>query len=138
MIVSTKGVYLYRALAQNVKHIAIIDDDRLTLTLTEKLILNWLNGIKVTKFTNALTALESFENSPDTIPDLILLDINMPELSGWDFLNIASEKNLPITVCMFSSSIDEGDVIRAKTYQKVVAFITKPITKEKVLAVVQH
>lgn len=137
MVEPTKGVYLFKSITHHVKHIAIIDDDKLTLMLTEKLLLNWFNGIKVSTFINASLALNSYADLPHTIPDLILLDINMPEVNGWDFLNIATEKNLPITVSMFSSSIDEVDINRAKTYQKVIAFITKPITKEKLLEVMQ-
>lgn len=133
----TEGVYLFKDIVPNVKHIGIIDDDKLTLMLTEKLLKSWFSNIKVSTFLNAALALETFTTNPSLTPDLILLDINMPDVNGWDFLILASKKNLNLHISMFSSSIDEADIQKSRTYSMVHAFITKPITKEKILSVIE-
>lgn len=67
------------------------------------------------------------------LPDLILLDINMPVWDGWQFLDefIKIPIQQKITIFMVSSSIDPSDTERVKTYEAVSDFIIKPITIDK-------
>ncbi len=72
------------------------------------------------------------ENSDKEIPELILLDINMPAMNGWDFLNhyeqIGGLQDKNIVLIMLSSSMYIDDINRAKTYISVADYITKPLT----------
>ncbi|MEQ8534886.1 MAG: response regulator, partial [Imperialibacter sp.] len=72
--------------------------------------------------------------SSDELPDVILLDINMPVMDGWQFLDefvkIKPLIKKKITIYMVSSSIDEADLERAKTYEEVSDFIVKPVKAE--------
>lgn len=69
------------------------------------------------------------------LPDLIFLDLNMPEFSGWDFLDQMAALypyfSKPITVYILSSSVDVKDMSRAKTYPFVRDFYSKPIRREQ-------
>jgi CheY-like chemotaxis protein len=67
------------------------------------------------------------------IPDVILLDINMPILDGWQFLDgiITIEVVKEITIFIVTSSIDPRDKEKAETYSNVKNFIIKPITQDK-------
>ncbi|WP_179343852.1 response regulator [Winogradskyella ursingii] len=71
--------------------------------------------------------------SGENIPDVILLDINMPIMDGWQFLDefIKIESSKEITIFIVSSSIDPADKERVKQYQNVSNYIVKPISIEK-------
>ena len=83
----------------------------------------------------ALSYLEEHLGSPNKLPDIIFLDINMPLLNGHEFLyklERISEtvKNNKCKVVMLSSSGDEDDISQAKEYPSVINFLQKPLTLE--------
>lgn len=82
----------------------------------------------------ALEALQPLFTHGKNIPDIILLDINMPVMDGWQFLDelmkINSAKKIKIFIV--SSSIDTRDIEKAKRYEIVEDYILKPITIEKI------
>ncbi|MES2457917.1 MAG: response regulator [Bacteroidota bacterium] len=83
----------------------------------------------------ALKYLRPIIETPETLPSLILLDINMPILDGWQFLDEFSKFKIEkkITVYIVSSSVDQADHLKAGNYPKVSNFYIKPITKEHLL-----
>ena len=114
--------------------ILLIDDDPIN-NLVNTRIISKHSGSDVTAFDHAGKALQHLRTCPKTeFPELILLDINMPEISGWDFLDALS--TLPpdfqqeCRVVMLSSSIDIHDYNRADSYPFVQDFISKPLTAE--------
>lgn len=78
----------------------------------------------------ALDGLVPMIDGREAIPELILLDINMPVMDGWQFLDefIKIKTDQKITLYIVSSSIDTEDYKKAKTYEVVSDFIVKPIT----------
>ena len=64
---------------------------------------------------------------------LVLLDINMPHITGWDFLDAIKNENYSsrLNVVMVSSSVDPADRERAKTYKMVLKIVEKPISDEE-------
>ncbi|SDF21555.1 Response regulator receiver domain-containing protein [Mucilaginibacter pineti] len=112
----------------------IIDDDPIYVYGFKKLIK--LRGLhsQITSFSNgsqAITWLKNPFNIPN-LPDVIFLDVNMPGMDGWEFLQefaeIKSQLGKKISIYMLSSSINLNDVYRAKNNVDVVDYIFKPIS----------
>ena len=72
-------------------------------------------------------------DNPDQIPELIFLDINMPLMDGFDFLEEFKNYPQPLQekckVIMLSSSIHPSDVERAQSYPQCVKYMNKPLSK---------
>jgi CheY-like chemotaxis protein len=119
------------------KEICLIDDDKIYIMVAKRIFENSNLCHEFQIFNNGEDAYLFLKNrleKNEKFPDLILLDINMPVMDGWDFLD-AIEKltNLPpINLFLVSSSIDPRDLEKSKTYKLVKDFILKPITKEAI------
>jgi len=113
----------------NSKHIMLVDDDSLTNKLHHMIITKYNKNKKVVQFDNPVLALEYLK---DHLPNLILLDLNMPEINGWTFLERLEEQNIPVDVVIISSTIDPAEQLRARSYKSVKDFLTKPLTYEKI------
>ena len=109
------------------KKIWLIDDDPLTNLIHQTLLNHYDSTIEVLEFSFGRDALEALKKG-ENLPDLIFLDINMPEIDGWQFLDIFEEMNLDIRLLMVSSSIYTEDIKRARTYPCVENFVSKPLT----------
>jgi CheY-like chemotaxis protein len=113
----------------------VIDDDEMYTFTVKRIIDNSQLAAKTLFFPNGKLAIDFFReymHQTDSLPDLILLDINMPILNGWEFMDqfVTLKPMIPkkITVYIVSSSIDERDIRRARSYEQVSDFIVKPIT----------
>ncbi len=89
----------------------------------------------------ALSFLDAALSAGDPLPDLILLDINMPVVDGWQFLEAlaALPKPREVPVVMLTSSIDPEDMARARRFPAVKGFFSKPLSAsilEQVLGLV--
>ena len=121
----------------------VVDDDKVFHFIIKKLLLN--NGINVTPnfFENGLLAIEGLKSKlekGENPPDLILLDINMPILDGWQFLEefkiIKDKLNKDIKIYIVSSSDDKADKSKAKSFEEEVQnYYLKPITSEDLKAI---
>ena len=120
--------------------VCIIDDDPIYIFAIKKL-LN-INNIanKYLIYNNGKDAIEGLKNNKLTIsPDLILLDINMPIMDGWQFLEAFKELNLVKTIPLFivSSSISSVDINKAEQHNLVKGYICKPIDGKKLIEIKQ-
>lgn len=115
----------------NKSRLWFIDDDQLTNVLHSRLTELLLNVNKNT-FLDAEDAVEQLEKS-NTHPDLIFLDLNMPGISGFDFLDIMKERNFDIPTVVLSSSIQKSDIDKSLSYDNVVTYLTKPLKKETLM-----
>jgi two-component system chemotaxis response regulator CheY len=121
----------------------VVDDDKVFHFIIKKLLVN--NGIDVNPdfFENGLLAIERLKNKiekGENAPDLILLDINMPILDGWQFLEefkrIKDKLDKDIIIYIVSSSDDKADKTKAKSFEdEVTNYYLKPMTSEALKAI---
>ncbi|WP_395050052.1 response regulator [Flavobacterium sp.] len=119
-----------------------IDDDPITLMLCKMVITKASfsneiatakNGEEALKYFNALNQTNSNSEFKKQ-PQLIFLDLNMPVMGGWDFLDSFSTAEYSdyndTKVIILSSTIDPEDLEKSKKYPMVIDFLSKPISKE--------
>lgn len=114
--------------------ILLIDDDPVNNLVNTRIIQRHF-GFDPAVFDDAGKALQYLRSClPTEFPELIFLDINMPEMNGWDFLDalqtLPMELQRECRVVMLSSSIDIHDFRKASSYSFVKDFISKPLTPE--------
>jgi CheY-like chemotaxis protein len=122
-----------------IRKVYIIDDDEISVYVTSLV-------IEVENFAGQIQSFESVDEaydalmleSNDSLPEIILLDLNMPVKSGWDFLEMLRphEKELlnKISIFVLTSSIDDTERKRSEEYNMVHGFLHKPIDQ----AILEH
>ena len=128
-------------MGQKVELACIIDDDKIYVNLVKKIIEIKKLSENLLIYKNGKEALDYFKNimegatDEDKLPDIIFLDLNMPVMDGWEFLNefikIKNNLNKKITLYVVSSSIDPRDLERAKSFNLVTDYLIKPIELKK-------
>ena len=117
----------------------IVDDDRIITMLHHRFGIN--SGLHPSPrlFYSGQDALNYIRNnSGNTF--IILLDINMPSMSGWEFLDQLYKEDLTsrVRVVIVTSSVDSADMERANTYDIVVDYIDKPLDFQKMEDILKH
>lgn len=119
------------------ERVMIIDDNSIDLYITSRMIEKKKIGKNVLKYLTAGEALKYLQENQDSIselPQVIFVDIYMPTMSGFEFLE-AYDKLSPALkryckVFVVSSTIDKGDMARIRSDKNVVSFQVKPVTNE--------
>lgn len=120
------------------KRIAIIDDDDI-FQLTTKAKLKKLGLAEdIQVFNDGEQAFEFLRYAEhEELPDVLLLDINMPIVDGWDFIEMfktfPDERRNKMKVYMLSSSINPIDIERAKEENEILHYLTKPISDDDLI-----
>lgn len=117
-----------------VKNIFLIEDDETTRVLLRKTILRFSFAENIIELKHGMHALDYLEQvttgQEDLAPDLIMLDLDMPVMDGWQFLDEYTRRykhHFPHTqICILTTSVDEEDYQRAKEYSIVSYFLKKP------------
>ncbi|GAA0881325.1 response regulator [Algoriphagus jejuensis] len=113
--------------------IVLIDDDPISTFVTEKLISkNVKEPCQFFKFHSAELALEQING---ICPNYLFLDLNMPEMNGWDFLDRFIPQYKDPQIYILSSSVDERDINKASQYQVVKKYLSKPLIKKYIKSI---
>ncbi|POY40859.1 response regulator [Flavobacterium alvei] len=128
------------------KIIWVIDDDIIYQTIINKLIQKMEVFSNYSSFMNGKDAIISLTNKleedSNNLPDIILLDINMPIMDGWEFIEeikkIKSNIKKHIQIYIVSSSIAIEDKDKSKTYAEIMGYIPKPISVNDLMSIVSN
>src|ERR1700749_4525678 len=121
--------------------ILLVDDDEINNFISIKLIKKALLTTEIMACLNGKFAIDQLveiqRKDPSKLPDYILLDINMPIMNGWEFLDEYKRLNIdPLgksKIFIISSSVFSNDINKARSYPLVKDFISKPLNVEKII-----
>jgi CheY-like chemotaxis protein len=122
----------------SIEGVLLIDDDNINNFLNARLIRKIGITENVQIALNGAEALKYLQNEKEAdrpCPPLILLDINMPVMNGFEFLDHFIDQNLcsgNTIVIMLTTSTNEKDIDAIKHYKMVAGYINKPLTEEKI------
>ena len=119
------------------KRFMLIDDDMVSNLFCTMILKKTLGEIDLSVFTHPGLGLRYIETefrfNPDDQKTILFLDINMPAMTGWEFLEKFQALTLPLksqfSIYILSSSVDLLDIERSKSNPLVVDFIEKPLKK---------
>ena len=120
--------------------ILLVDDDEINNFISIKLIKKALLSTEIAACLNGKFAIEQLiemqKKGVDKLPDYILLDINMPIMNGWEFLDEYIRLNIdPVgktKIFIISSSVFSNDINKARSYPLVKSFISKPLSVDEI------
>jgi CheY-like chemotaxis protein len=115
-----------------------IDDDEINNFINESIFRSNAKSAKIKSFTNPAEALKFIKKEfiINPVPAVVFLDINMPEMSGWEILEELKEHDAILTefmtIYMISSSIDAVDKNKSKNNTLVKDFVSKPLSNKAI------
>ncbi|GAB3532153.1 response regulator [Pontibacter brevis] len=120
------------------KKVVLVDDDQVNNFVCESIIRNEKFADEIISFDWAEDALDYLREESDkgvaSFPELIFLDINMPGMDGWTFINeyrkLPEEATANCSLFMLSSAVDRKDILTAKSNDEVKEFFSKPLSPE--------
>ncbi|MES2458739.1 MAG: response regulator [Bacteroidota bacterium] len=117
-------------------NLLVIDDDEINIFIIKKIVEKTGYPVSMTSKGNgqlAIDYLKTVLESNGPFPELILVDINMPLMNGWEFLEAYEKLNVSFSPHMYmvSSSVYENDIEKAKSYKTIKGFISKPLSIDR-------
>lgn len=115
--------------------ILLIDDDPVINFIHRTIISSVFPENRIITVENGQLALELIKEEPDR-PYLVFLDINMPVMNGWEFLDAIRSQggSLDLSIHILTSSVDSRDIERSSSDELVVSYLAKPLSRSGLLA----
>ena len=127
------------------KTIWVVDDDPIYQIIINKIIQRSEMFSEISSYKNGKEAFDSLSEAIDKdgdLPDIILLDINMPVMDGWEFMEALGEIQpkfkRQIIVYIVSSSIAVEDKNTSKTYTNILGYLSKPVSVNDLLLIASN
>jgi CheY-like chemotaxis protein len=117
-------------------NLLVIDDDDINIFIIKKIVEKTGYDIEMVARSNGQQAVDYLNETilqKKTLPHLVLIDINMPVMNGWEFIEAYETLGIEQKVDMYilSSSVYENDIEKTKGYKAVKGFISKPLSMER-------
>lgn len=109
-----------------------MDDDEINNFIVPKIIRAVYSEIEIKRFNDPVEALKIISESPLDSETVILLDLNMPNMDGWQFLEECKNRNLNYSVFILTSSENQDDIRKAANHTLVKGYFSKPLSFENV------
>jgi two-component system nitrate/nitrite response regulator NarL len=117
-----------------VELVVLIDDSEIDLFVQRRFIELSTFARTILEFKSARKALELLSTPGQQRPDLIFLDLNMPDMDGFAFLEELNKLEGPTTaVAILTSSSGTADKARAATFPNVITFLSKPLSEKRLV-----
>lgn len=121
--------------------ILLVDDDP-DDNFFNQIIINEMDIVDhIDTASNGLEALAYLKRENQILPELIFLDINMPRMNGWEFLNeykhLSPSQKAKVLILILSTTANPDDIKRAKEIKEVSGFASKPVSKEMLTEILQ-
>lgn len=91
---------------------------------------------------NGLEALAFLKKENQILPELIFLDINMPRMNGWEFMeeykNLDAAQKARVVIMILTTSANPDDIKKAKEIEEITGFETKPLTREMMMGILNE
>lgn len=128
---------------KRLKTLILVDDDEIIVYLTKRIIAD-TNLVELLQVFNngqdAINYLKENAANPDMLPEILFLDLFMPVMDGWQFLEeylaIKPKFSKPITIYIITSSVSKEDIIRAQKISEVTDYIIKPVKKQNFIELI--
>jgi len=122
--------------------ILLVDDDP-DDNYFHQIIINEMNIVNhIDIVINGIEAIAYLKNENRIPPDLIFLDLNMPKMNGWEFLeqykHLSTAQKAKVLIVILTTSANPDDMERAKEIQEVTGFETKPLCSELLREILQQ
>ncbi len=127
---------------QKLNTILLVDDDP-DDNLYHQIIINEMNIVKhIDIVINGIEAIAYLKNENRIPPDLIFLDLNMPKMNGWEFLeqykHLDIAQKAKVLIVILTTSANPDHIKRAEEIQEVTGFETKPLSRELLTGILQQ
>ncbi|WP_417610199.1 response regulator [Owenweeksia hongkongensis] len=113
------------------QEILLVDDDPIINFINKKVVESAFPHFPIIIFENGYSAIEYIHKNPEK-SFLVFLDLNMPVMNGWEFLEAISHDSnkYNLAIHILTSSVDQSDQNKANSYKQVISYLTKPLKKE--------
>ena len=123
-------------------NLLVIDDDDINIFIIKKIVEKTGFDIDMVSKNNGQQAIDYLKQTISSnlpLPQLILIDINMPVMNGWEFIEAYQNLGVstPVDLYILSSSVYENDIEKTKSYTSVRGFISKPLSMERLTELIK-